>query len=151
MSQCMPSVYKAGSSLQNIRLLLLLDLWRITIMNVVIGNTWRLLPSSLPARLRQSIADDLVLCLPFFLDNQIMPKYVDKTITIQCCEINSELSKVAIGSMFSNDTKHAETNVIMWRGPSRICYGMFCLQILPYCFFSTNQATYTFFHLLNTL
>jgi hypothetical protein len=98
--QCLKSVYEAWSCLGARTIFLRFDTQQITIMNVVYGNSGRLLLIILLVCLPKSVADRLLPHLLFFLTSQISLARFFKNISIHCCQIHSALSKLSNGSQF---------------------------------------------------
>jgi len=120
-------------------------------MNVVFGNSGRLLLTFLPAPSPKSVAGRWFPRLPFFLASSISLAHFFRNISTNCWQIHSVLSKLTNGSQVSNVAKKSATAVSQCRGPSRTCFNQFCPLIMDRWFFSRNTATHTFFHLLNPL
>jgi len=150
-SQCLTSVYVALSGFGDRTISLPFDTRQITTMNVVFGNSGRLLLSFLLASSPESIAGRLLPRLSFFLASRISLAHFSKNISTHCRRIHSALSKLSNGSQLSNVSKKSATAVSQCRGPSLSCSNRFCPRIMDRCFFSRNPATHTFFHLLNAL
>jgi len=150
-SQCLTSVYEAWSCLGARTISLPFDTQLITTMNLVIGNSVRLLLAFLLACSPTSIAGRLLPRLPLFLSSRISLAHFFENLSTHCRRIHSALSKLSSGSQTLNVSKKSATAVSLCRGPSRTCFKRFCPRIMDRCFFSKNPATHTLFHLLNAL
>src|SRR5882757_546466 len=150
-SQCLTSVYEAWSCFGARTISLPFDTQLIITVNVVFGNSGRLLLAFLAGCSPKSVAGHLLPRLPFFLASRISLAHFFKNISTHCRRIHSALSKLTNGSQVSNVAKKSATAVSQCRGPSRTCFNWFYPRIMDRCFFSRNPATHTFFHLLNAL
>jgi len=150
-SQCLTSLYAAWSWFGDKTISLPFDIRQITTMNVVFGNSGRLLLAVLLARSPKSIAGRLLPHFPFFLTFRISLAHFFKIISTHFRRIHSALSKISNGSQVSSVSKKSATTVAQCRGPFLSCFNQFCPQIMDQCFFPKNPATHTFFHLLNAL
>jgi len=150
-SQFLTSVYEAWSCLGARTIAFPFDTQLITTMNVVFGNSGRVLLASLLARLPKSVAGRLFPRLPFFLASRISLAHFFKNISTHRRRIHSALSELSTGRQTLNVSKQSATAISHCRGPSRTCFKRFCARIMDRCFFSKTPATHTFFHLLNAL
>jgi len=83
-SQCLTSVYAAWSWLGDRTISLPFDTRQITTMNVVFGNSGRLLLAFLLARSPKSVAGRLLPRLPFFLASRISLAHLFTNISTHC-------------------------------------------------------------------
>jgi len=150
-SQCLTSVYEAWSCVGAWTISLPFDTQWIITVNVVFGNSGRLLLTGLPARSPKSVASRLLARHPFFLAFRISAAISSRNIATHCQRIHSALSKLHNGSQFSNVAKKSVTVVSQCWGPSRTCFHRFCPRIMGWCFFLSHPATHTLIHLLNAL
>jgi hypothetical protein len=150
-TQCLTSVYEAWSGLWARTICLPFDTQWITTVNIVFGNSRRLLLASLLARSPQSVAGLLLPRLPCLHASQISQAHFFRNISTLCQQIHSALSKLTNGSQVSNVAKKSGAAVSQYSDPSRTCFNRFCPRIKDQCFFSRNPATHTFFHSLNAL
>jgi len=150
-SQCLTYVYAAWSCLGARTISLPFETQWITTVNVLFGNSGRLLLAFLPVCSPKSVAGCLLPRLPFFLASPISVTCFFKNISTHCQGMHSALSKLTNGSQFSNVTKKSATTISQCRGPSWTCFNRFYPRIMNRCFFSRNSATHTVFHLLNAL
>jgi len=120
-------------------------------MNVVFGNTGTLPLAFLPAHYPKSVTGRLLPRLPFFLASRNSLAHFFRNISTQCRRIYSAFTKFSKGSHFSNVSKQSATAISQCRGPFCYCFKRLCPGIIDRCFFSSNPATHTFFHLLNAL
>jgi hypothetical protein len=149
--QCLTSIYAAWSSFGDRTRSWPFDTRQITAMNVVFGNSGRLLLPFLLAHSPKSVTGHLLPGLPFFLASQISLAHFIRNISTHCRRSNLALSKLSQGNQVSNVSKKSATAVTQCRGPSLSCFKRFCPRIMDQCFFSSNPATHPFFHLLNAL
>jgi len=150
-SQFLTSGYGAWSCFRDRTISLPFDTQQITTMNIVFGNSGRLLPASSLACSPKSVTGGLLPRLPFFHASQISLAHFFKNISTHCRWIHSALSKLSKGSQLSNVPKKFATAISQCRGSSLSCFNRFCSRIMDQCFFSRNPATHTFFHLLNAI
>jgi len=89
-------------------------------MNVVFGNSGRLLLAILSTRSPKSVTGQLLSCLPFFLPSWIFLAHFFKNLSTHCCQIHSALSKLSNGSKFSNVSKqiHKGGLPVFWDFPN---------------------------------
>lgn len=104
-SQCFTSVHMAWRCLGAGTMCLPFVTRPITTMNLVFGNSGRLLPAGLLASYHTSIAGYLLPCHSFSLIFWISLAHYFKNISTQCKGIPSTLSKLRHGSQFSNVSK----------------------------------------------
>jgi len=149
--QCLSSVYEACSCLGARTISLPFDTQWIILVNVVFGNSGRLLLPFVPARSPKSVASRLLPRLLCFFASRILLAHSFKHISTHCWRIHLALSKIHNSSQVWNVTKKSATAVSQCRGPSGTFFNQFCPRIMDRYFFSRNPATHTFFHLLNAL
>jgi len=145
-SQCLRLVYAAWSWSGDRTISLPFHSRQITTMNVVFGNSGRLLLTFLLTRSLKSVASRLFPPLPFFLASRISHAHFFEIISTHCRRILLASSKLSNGSQLSNVFKKSATSISQCRGPSLSCFNWFCPRMRDRCFFSRNPATHTFFH-----
>jgi len=150
-SQCLASVYEAWSGLGARTISLPFDTQWIITVNVVSGNTGRLLLAILPARSLNCIAGYLLPCLPLIHASQISLARVFRNISTYCGRIHTPLLKLTDYSKIMNIAKNPAIDISQCMGPSRTCFNQFCPRIMDRCFFFKNLTSHTFFHLSNAL
>jgi len=150
-SLCLTSVYAAWSWFGDRTISMPFDTRQITTMNVLFGNSGRLILAVLLTHSPKSVAGRLLPRFPFFLASRISLAHFFQNISPHCRRLHLALSKVSNGSQVSNVSKKSATAVSQCRGPSLSCFNQFCPRIMDRCFFSRNPATHTSFHLLNAL
>jgi len=150
-SQRLTSVYEVWSCFSARTISLPFDTQWIPTVNVVFGNSGRLLLAFLPARSPKSVAVRLLPRLPFFLASWISLAHFFKKISTHCWWIHSTWSKLTSRSEVSSVTKKSAAAISQCMGPSRTCLNWFCPWIMDRCFLPGNPATHTFFHLLKAL
>jgi len=124
--------------------------WMIT-MNVIFGNSGRLLFALLPTHSPKSVAGRLLHGLPFILTSQILLAHFFKNITTHCQRVHSVLSKFTNSSHILNVAKTSATAVSQSRGPSQTCFKPLRPWIIDRCFLCWNRTTHSLFHMLNPL
>jgi len=104
-SQCLTSVYKAWSCLGARTISFPFDTQLITTLNVVFGNSGRLLLGFLLAHSPKSVAGRLLPHLPFFLASRILLAHFIKIFSTHCRRIHSALAKSSSCSQTSTVSK----------------------------------------------
>jgi len=150
-SQRLTLVYEAWSWFGDRMTSLPFDTRQITTMNVVFGNSGRLLLAFLLARSPKSVAGRLLPRLHFFLACRISLAHFFMNISTHCRQIHLALSKLSKGNQVSNGSNKSATAISQCRGTSRSCFNRFCPRIMDRCFFSRHPAAHPIFHLLNAL
>jgi hypothetical protein len=120
-------------------------------VNVVFGNSGRLLLVCGPAYSPKFVSGRLLPRHPFFLATRIALSHFFRNISTHCQRIHSAFSKLNNSSQNSNVARKSATAVFQCRSLTRTCFNWFCRRIIDRCFFSRYLTTHTFFHLLNVL
>jgi len=105
-SQYLTSVYVAWSWFGDRKISLPIDTRQITTINVVFGNSGRLLLALLLARSPKSVAGCLLSLLPLFLAYLILLAHGFKNISTHCRQIHSALWKLSKCNQVSNVSKN---------------------------------------------
>jgi len=109
--QCLTSGYKAWCWIGDRTISLPFDTRRITNMNILFGNSGRLLLAFLLMHTPESIAGCLLPCHPSFLAIRILLAHFCENISTHCWWIHSAISKLSNGSQLSNVSKNSATTV----------------------------------------
>ena len=117
-SHCLTSVYTAWSWFGDRMILLPFDTQQITTMNIVFGNSGRLLLALLFTRSPKFVAGRLLPRLLFFLASRILRAHFFKITCTHCRRIHSALLKLSNGSHLSNVSNKSATAVSQCNGPS---------------------------------
>jgi len=110
-SQCLTSVNEACRCLGARTISLPLDTQLIITINIVFGNSGRLLLAFCPARCPKSVAGRLLPRLLFFLASEILLAHFFKNISTRCQQIYSAVLKLTNGSHVLNVAKISATAV----------------------------------------
>ena len=110
-SHCVISVYEAWSCLGAETTSLPFDTQQIITVNVLFGNSVRVLVAFSPTCSPKSVAGCLWPGLPFILASQMLLAQWFKNISTHCWRIHSTLSKLTNGSQFLNVAKKSATTV----------------------------------------
>jgi len=129
-SQCLTSVYEASSCFRARTISLPFDTQWIITVNIVFGNSGRLLLTILHTASPKSVAGCILPRLRCFLASRILLAQFFKNISTHCQWINSALSRLTNGSQFSNVSKKSVTAVSQCKGPFRTCFNQFCPWIM---------------------